>query len=893
MLAFNSFAQEKNLWSKVNNSSISDNLLKRESFVSSFRLFKLDSKELKNQLKTIDDKNINKAESVIVEFPDAEGNMLKYRIKETSLMHPDLAVKFPAIKSYSGKRIDNKSTVHFTINTLGLSAMILSPEKGTMFIDPYTENRETYMVYFKKNTHTNKLFECLTKNKDSKRLIGVNRKNANDLKLRTFRLALATTEEYSNFHVDVAGVGVGSSRNDSINAVMSALVTTMTRVNAIYERDVALTMQLVANNDQLIFLETDPVNDPYSNNDGQAMLTQNQNTINAIIGVSNYDIGHVFSTGGGGVAFLGSPCGASKAGGVTGLNFPIGDPFDIDFVAHEMGHQYGANHTFNGVTSNCGGGNRNNATAVEPGSGSTIMAYAGICAPQNVQSNSDAYFHSISIQEMVDNITIGNSQCATQTDFIQNLNVPTADAGNDYIIPKLTPFILKGQGVDGDGDALTYSWEQIDNEVVGISIPPSSTQTQGAVFRSVPPSLKTDRYMPVISTVLSGSTSSTWEVVPKIARTLNFELTVRDNAIGEGQTASDKMKVTVNDTAGPFSVTSQNIQGITWNMGDTETITWSVAGTDTNGIDVSNVSILLSVDGGFTFPITLASNTPNDGQEDITVPNSLAANVRIKVEAVGNIFYAVNKEPLSIGSFETTCTTYDSSDIPKQIPDNNTEGIISTINVQDDFTVTDVNVIVDITHSWVWDMQIYLEAPNGAEVLLYDRSCGSSSLQRENVNATFDDAAASFVCNTTAPAIAGVTKSNNQLSTLNGISSQGDWKIRVVDNSTGDIGTINNWSINLCKTSQTASVNDFSFDKFIVYPNPFNEKMTIALSANTSDDVIITLYDISGREVVNKKIDNASADFKEEFDFSNLSSGIYILSVRKGFAKTAIKIIKY
>ncbi|MDH5412562.1 MAG: M12 family metallo-peptidase [Flavobacteriaceae bacterium] len=892
MQSFSGFAQERNLWLSINKNNVKSKLLAGKANVISHKTFVLDTDYLKDRLNSISKISQPLSIANFIEFPDQNGILKKYAIKETSLMHPDLATKFPDIKTYSGYDIKNKSsTIHFTLNSLGLYAMILTPDIGTIYIDPYTEDRKKYMVYLKKDIIKNGTFECLTKSETVKKTIQSNKKFANDLKLRTFRLALAATEEYATFHVNAAGVGAGSTRNDSINAVMSAFTITMARVNAVFERDVALTMQLVANNDQLIFLQTDPGEDPYSNSDGSAMLTENQTTIDNIVGTANYDIGHVFSTGGGGVAFLGSPCGPAKAGGVTGNVTPVGDSFDIDYVAHEMGHQFGAHHTFNGNASNCNG-NRYNDTAVEPGSGSTIMAYAGICTPQNVQNNSDDYFHAVSIKEMFDNISTGASQCALQTGFIANLNAPTANAGNDFIIPKSTPFVLKGEGFDADGDEITYAWEQIDNEVVGIQIPPTATQTAGTVFRSLPPTKMTDRYMPKLSTVISGFTSSIWEVIPSISRTLNFSLTVRDDAVGEGQTANDTMTITVNDAAGPFTVTSQNVESITWAEGGLETITWNVAGTDSNGINVSHVNILLSLDGGSTFPITLASNTPNDGEKEITVPNTPSPDVRLLIEAVDNIFYAVNSESFSIGSFETTCTTYDSTDIPKTIPDNSSTGVTSVINIVDDFTITDVNVSVDVTHTWLTDLQIYLKAPDGTEVLIYDRSC-APGVQRQNINAIFDDDASSTICNNADPAISGTTQPANLLAAFNGISSFGNWILKVVDNAPVDIGTLNNWSVELCQTNQTVSVEDITFKDFKVFPNPFENSINLFLNVNSDDDVLISIYDVRGRMIINKKFPNPSFIFREELNFDNLAEGIYVLTVQSGSSKASKKIIKY
>lgn len=368
------------------------------------------------------------------------------------------------------------------------------------------------------------------------------------------------------------------------------------------------------------------------------MIDEVQTIADLEIGTANYDIGHIFSTGGSGLAGLGVVCiTGQKARGVTGRGSPIGDPYDIDYVAHEMGHQFGADHTQN---NDC---NRSNATAVEPGSASTIMGYAGICAP-NVQSISDAYFHAVNITQM--QLVIASSGgCATITST--GNNAPVANAGLNYSIPKSTPFILKGTATDADGMAsLTYNWEQTDNEVG--TMPPVATNAVGPMFRSLPSNTSPNRYMPALATVISGSTSSTWEVVPNIARDMAFSLLVRDNNTMGGGTSRSNMLVTIEDAVA-FTVTSQ-VVALVWDAGTTQTITWNKGTTDAAPIDCQNVTIKLSEDGGLTFPIILAENTPNDGSENIIVPNNVTTQARIMVAAADNIFYNVNAVNFEIQS---------------------------------------------------------------------------------------------------------------------------------------------------------------------------------------------------------------------------------------------------
>ena len=610
-----------------------------------YELYHLDLNRFKTDLQQAPARFTAFSEVVIL-LPGYQGKLQRFRLYEAPIFAKGLQEKYPDIRSYLGQGIDDPTAtarISYSPYT-GIHAMILSAQHPTVYIDPYTKDKETYIQYDRNNYHRDIDWVCGTEGKgfDALELRAANA-NANDGQLRTFRLALACTGEYAQYHLN--NQGIPGSATDAVKkaAVLSEMNVAMTRVNGLYERDLAVTMVIVANNTSIIYLNSS--SDPYTNNDGGTMLDENQTTCDNVIGSSNYDIGHVFSTGGGGVAYLNAPCTTYKAGGVTGLGAPIGDAFYIDYVAHEMGHQYGANHTFNGTESSCGG-NRNDATAVEPGSGSTIMSYAGICGSQNVQAHSDDYFQAISIQEMWRNVTTGQSTCAVKT--ATNNQPPTAGGGGSFTIPKSTPFVLTGTASDPEGDNVTYCWEQMDNEVgTGATQPPLATNTKGPVFRSVLPTASPKRYFPNISTILTGQTQWTWEVIPSVARTMKFRLTVRDNHAGGGASASDDITITVNGTAGPFKITSQNT-ATTWQSPNNVTITWDVAGTTNSPINCSNVDIFFSGDGGNTFPVLLASGVTNNGTTVVTVPNYNTTQGRIMVKASNNVFLDINDVNITI-----------------------------------------------------------------------------------------------------------------------------------------------------------------------------------------------------------------------------------------------------
>ncbi|MFN0033471.1 MAG: reprolysin-like metallopeptidase [Saprospiraceae bacterium] len=572
--------------------------------------------------------------TLTIELPTPDGRTSRFLLTESPVMKPGLQAQNPDTRCYTGKGIDDPGAMlKCDLSPQGFHALVLHGKGGDWLIDPYSfGDTEHCTVYFKKDypRPAGETWQCQVEKMKDKPETGPLPDFQGDCKMREYDLALACTGEYAAFH----GGTVPSAR--------SAMITSLNRVNGVYELEFAVTMVLVDDNDDLIFLNA--ATDPYTNDDGFAMLDENQATCDDLIGNANYDIGHVFSTGGGGVAGSGVVCIAgAKAWGVTGLGAPVGDAFDIDYVAHEIGHQFDCDHTFNGTEANCGGGNRVLSSAYEPGSGSTIMGYAGICGSEDIQPHSDAYFHARSLRQAGLFVTGGGHACDSET--ITGNAAPTANAGADYTIPKSTPFVLTATGSDPDGDPITYCWEQYDN---GDSVqPPDGTDTNGPNFRSFEAVSVPERYFPALAEVIDNN-SPTWEVLSSVSRTMNFRITVRDNFAGAGCTKEDNMVITV-ATSGPFKVTIPNTP-LSWAANSTQTVTWNVAGSDAGAVNCDDVKIWLSTDGGLTYPTVILASTPNDGTQSITVPNNQSITCRIKISGVGNVFYDISDEDFIISA---------------------------------------------------------------------------------------------------------------------------------------------------------------------------------------------------------------------------------------------------
>lgn len=880
------FAQES-YWSQIDESKINqEETLEAFYEVKSKNTYLLNYDALKTELTNAPFRFEATESQVLIEIPDENGDMNTYKIFKVKTMSDELSEKFTEINSYIGK--SNKEKTHqlrMTATPQGLYVMILRPEKGTLIINPITRDAQFYSAFNKRYTDETDAFNYC----DNTEEVNYNSNlttsdyetlNVDDSTLRTYDLALATTGEYSQFQINQAGLN-NAPQSDQITAVLAAMTVTIDRVNMLYERDVAVNFQLIANTDDLIYL--DASTDPYTNNDGGNMLVQNQQNIDFTIGANNYHIGHVFSTGGGGVAILGSVCMNNfKARGVTGSAAPVGDPFDIDYVSHEIGHQFGAKHTYNNFCN----GQRSNDSSVEPGSGNTIMGYAGICPP-NTKSNSDDHFHQLSIFQIYNNITNGLGASCPTLNSIPN-TAPSITSETSYAIPNGTAFYLDAEAIDAENDAMTYNWEQYDVEVS--NQPPLPTSIQGPNFLSNSSLTESRRYFPKFEDVLNNNLTPTWEVVPSTQRNMDFTLTVRDNNINGGQTARKDVSVSFKEV-GPFKVTSQNQTDINWIPGETETITWNVAGTTGNGINTSNVNILLSTDNGENFDTVLASNVANNGSYDIIVPSEQAAFCRIMIEPVDNIYYALNETTFAIDTnVQTNCETY-ANNIAVNIPDGigpNQQGPVasSIINVTQNMSVDDISINVDVTHTDAGDLVVQLEAPNGEIIVLWGRNCADGSF-----NITFNDngntlPSQGYSCN--SPVNGTYTAYDGSLADLTSGSVQGNWTLTMADFYNEVTGTLNSWSIEMCTI--TLGLEDQNLSDFSIYPNPTNGEFSLNFSKALYKNATAKIYSLQGQVIEEINLNSQSTSHQIKLT-SALQSGVYLIEVNDGQSKSVEKLI--
>ncbi len=865
-------AQNQSPWKRIDQVSLSS-FDKNTSISSSNKqvLFRLNRETFTQALAEINSKTAKKS-SVEISIPNVAGVMEKFLVWESSNFEPELQAKYPEIRAYAGVGLsDAKASINFSLSSKGIQTMVLRADSGSEFIEASPQGPDLYVLFSSQNRDKGSLpFVCSTEDKIlNKELTSKTSKIAADNKVfKTLRLALSCTGEYAAYH--------GGTKASAL----SAMNATMTRVNGIFNKDLAVKLEIIANNSIIIFVDatTDPYSDAAAGTAGD-WTQEVQDVLTADIGDGNYDIGHLFgaSGGGGNAGCIGCVCDAGKGSAYTSPadGKPEGDTFDIDFVAHEMGHQLGANHTFSYELEGQG-------VSVEPGSGSTIMGYAGITTDYDVQSNSDDYFVYASIKQIQDNLS--TKDCGSSVNLIKSL--PVINAGSNYMIPKGTAFVLKATGADVNGGDVTYTWEQNDSAVSSsgansLAVP---TKTDGPLFRSVYPGSSPIRYMPSYSNVLANKLTSKWESVSTVARTLHFVLTGRDNTGPRtGQTNSDQTIITVAGTAGPFIVTSQNTEDLSWFRGSNQMITWGVNGSDVMG-GSTNVNIKLSTDGGLTFPTVLVANTPNDGSEAITVPNITAKNCRILIEPTANIFYAVNSKAFAIG-YEVTssCASYSFTapfPIPEQLAYTTRTIIVPTTTA----SMSDLNFNVNFTHDFLSDVEMEIVSPKGTTVKLFDRSCTNT---KSTLDLIYDDLGVDLVCGTITLQTVAPFQS---LAAFNDENPSGNWTFRIRDAYEGDQGTLNSVSMTICTQTYTLSAADVNMSDLVMYPNPNKGIFNVQFTSDAINELKLVVFDLLGRKLLEKQYEKKS-NFNESIQLKNIRSGIYFLTVIDGDRKKVKKII--
>lgn len=856
--------------------------------------FELELSNLKNFLRTAPLKNNNQQLSTVqIQLPLPDGGTDNFMVFEAPIMEKGLANKFPNIKTFIFQSTSNQLRYGRADITLKGFHLMLFDEESTIFIDPFSKNNtDIYQVYFKKDCINNKpMPDCLSQEEASTEKLDdsmlKNNQTLNQLKsvkdsngqtLRTYRIAVSATAEFTQFHGGTVAEG------------LSAVVTSINRVNGVYEREFTIRLVLVADNDQIIY--TDENTDPFTNpNNAGALLGQNQNSVDNIIGSNNYDIGHVVGRSGSGLASYAVVCRNSKASATTGINNPTGDPFDIDYLAHEIGHQFAGSHTFNSNSGSCSGGNLSSNSAYEPGSATTIMGYAGICAPQNIQNNSDDYFHTRSFDQVLAYTTqFQGDNCPVKTNTGNNIPTIQILSPINKTIPKSTPFELQALANDIDGNAITYCWEQFD---LGPTGDPNNPSGNAPLFRSFQPTPNPIRTFPQISDILDND-QTLGEILPDYGRDMSFRVTVRDNVPGGGAVNYDDYEVSVSNTAGPFVVNNPNTN-ITWTAGTNYDVEWNVANTNQNPVSCNTVNILLSTDGGYTFPITLLSNVPNNGLASVNAPFAFSNQARVRVEAADNIFFDISDENFEI---ESNCSLIDDPSINIDGPLNGATWCINTSG-ELYFSVSSPDLIIT-SYQWFFNG---IAIPGATDSILAINNVQTSDggnydcTVSNGCSTVFSNTATVFVTSTLILPV--ITQVANQLQSsiatniqwyLNGILLPGETNQYIDINASGSysVSSVSGPCSANSTPYQITGFKDFNKVASIsILPNPSQGNFRIQ-TTGWNKSIELEVLNLLGQTIL------GNMDFEKAFnlDLSELSDGVYIVSLRSDAYQSSHKLIK-
>lgn len=593
-----------------------------------------------------------------IDLPLPNGEFVRVKAIDSPVLSEKLALSHPEIKTWRVVGVDDPAIsgrIDFTEK--GFHGMLIMSDGETIFIDPDQSQSNTYHSLSKRENaaHFNLDFNCDVHGEHSI----LSKKETRQLSAKTLKikeLAQIPAKQLITYKLAIASTAEFTAKLGGKSLAYSSIVTTINRVNEIYQRDIGIKLQLVTGEQ---FIYTNAATDPYTNADTRLLIHENSRNLANNLGVANFDIGHVFAQGAlGGLAYVGVACADAarvrdpndssktiilngiKGGGATGLTDPQGEIFSVDLVSHEIGHQLGAHHTFNSIKRYCGGGGRSSDAAVEPGSGSTIMAYSGLCDADNLQRDADAMFHWKSIEQINNYTRVADpagydngSACGVRTSTGQQLVV---DAGGDNIIPVNTPFLLDGSVA---GVNASYTWDQID---IGTASAVNDDKGNNAIIRALLPSANPDRYIPRLSDLFAG-TNTLGEMLPQTVRDMNFAFVVRD---GNGGIGSDFKKVSTKSTSG-FSVLSQS-NNQTLSTLQTINVNWNVGGTNTAPINCSKVDIqLLRVNGVKNM---LLADTNNDGAEQLVIPNStpVMTDARIMISCSSQPFFQISTGKITI-----------------------------------------------------------------------------------------------------------------------------------------------------------------------------------------------------------------------------------------------------
>ena len=760
---------------------------------------------------------LNDTAAINIMLPDPYGGAVEFALRPSSVMPKQLAARYPEIRAFEGVALnDPATTIRLELSSKGLTAQVLGAGNRWL-IDPVKGLGPEFARSYKysKSFHTKDEAFCEL---DATGVLGGGSTPNNQFKgttrrarstgesVKTYRLAVATTGEYGVYH------------GGTTASALEAVVATINRVDGIFASELAIRFQLVENNDAVVF--ADPATDPFTgNNDAGTLIDESQTQIDLLIGTENYDVGHTLSTGAGGLAGLGVVCReGGKAEGVTGSSRPEGDFFDVDYVAHELGHQFAADHTWNGSNGGCGPQQRGPDSAYEPGSGSSIMSYAGLCGADNIASAVDALFHHQSFDQIIGYTTEGiGSVCGSEA--VSGNTAPQVDAGSDYVVPKQTPLVVTGSATDQEQGSLLYSWEQRDLGPQAALTDPDDGRF--ALFRMLDSSSSPARYLPALATVVSGAPDLS-ERIPQVAREMTMRLTVKD---GAGGVQSDDIVVSVDGDSGPFEVVSPNGGE---QVGRSKTVEWDTGFTEQAPVSVSMVEIYLSTNDGVSFDQLIAT-VDNTGSANINFPAGIQSqDARLMIKGAGNIFYDVSDAAFQLDSdravpptpvldrveagdtkltlyfdegqpngvvadtFEAYCATESIStetdySIEALLPFDENTPITSELEITDDFTIEEdgIQVPVNITHTWRGDVVVDLSSPAGTTVRL-----------KETVGTDGEDDVIETYPVTALPA--------ESLSAFEGESTLGTWVLDVSDTQLEDSGQLESWGVTIVSRSSAS-----------------------------------------------------------------------------------------